>query len=279
VGCHNSFDLNSGDGSLSIDNIPSQYNPEQLYTLTVTIQDPGQERWGFEITVLDSSNNMAGSLSVADSTNTQLSSSSGRQYIKHTTAGTFDGTTDGPVSWSFNWLAPEPGTGTITFYAAGNAANSGTSNKQDYIYTTSASSDEAGGGTGNQRPTCTISSPSSGEKVSGTVTISGTSSDSDGTVESVEIRIDSGSWNEVTGTTSWSYELDTTDLTNGAHKVYARASDGTDYSNEVSVNIDVDNQGEIDNGNGDTDSSMLILLLVIVIIIVVIIAAVLMKRR
>jgi hypothetical protein len=171
VGCHNTYSLNSGDGSFSINDVPVQYNPGETYSLSVSIQDSGQQKWGFELTVLDNSSS-AGTLIVTDSTNTQLSTATGRHYIKHTNTGTFDGTADGPVSWSFDWTAPSAGTGTVTFYAAGNAANSGSGNKFDYIYTTTETSDEAGGGgTTNQPPTCTISSPSSGAKLSGTATI------------------------------------------------------------------------------------------------------------
>jgi hypothetical protein len=279
VGCHNTYSLNSGDGGLSIDNVPVQYNPEQIYSLSVTIQDPGQQRWGFELTVLDDSNNRVGALIVTDSANTQLSTTTGREYIKHTTTGTFDGTSDGPVSWSFDWLAPEPGTGTVTFYAAGNAANSASGNKLDYIYTTSISSDAPGGGTTNLPPTCTISSPSSGAKLSGAATISGSSSDSDGVVEQVEVKVDSGNWNQVTGTESWSYNLDTTGISNGAHTVYARAYDGDDYSQEVSVSIEVDNAVDGNGESEDGDSSLLIMGVFIVIIVVIIIAVALMRRR
>jgi hypothetical protein len=280
VGCHNTYALNSGDGSLSIDNVPAQYNPEQIYSLSVTISDPGQEKWGFELTVLDDSNNKAGGLIVTDSTNTQLSSSTTRDYIKHTSAGTFDGASNGPVTWTFNWLAPEPGTGTVTFYAAGNAANSAGGNKFDYIYTTSVSSNDVNdNGTVNIIPVCSISSPSSGVKLSGAATISGTSSDSDGTIEMVEVRIDSGSWKEAVGTTSWSYELDTTSISNGAHTIYARAYDGSDHSSLASVNIEVDNQADTNGDSEEEDSSFLIMILIIVIILVVVIAAVLLRKR
>jgi hypothetical protein len=279
VNCHNSYSVNSGDGSLSIDDVPTEYNPEETYSLSVTIQDPGQQRWGFELTVLDSANNKAGNLTITDSTNTQLSTNGPRDYIKQTSAGTFDGTSDGPVSWDFDWTAPSSDTGTVTFYTAGNAANSGSGNLFDYIYTTTISSDEAGGGTTNQPPTCTISSPSSGTKLSGSASISGTASETDGTVQNVEVKVDSDSWNQATGTESWSYNLDTTGLSNGAHTVYARAYDGESYSSEVSVNIEVDNEG---GGNGDSedgDSLLMILIAVIVIIVLVIIVAVLMRGR
>lgn len=141
-GCHNSFALNSGDGSFSIDGVPGEYTPGNTYTITVTLSDPGQKRWGFELTVLEGSNQQAGAIIVTDNTNTQLSDNMGTNpdYIKQRSAGTFAGTNDGPVSWSFDWIAPDAAAGDVTFYAAGNAANNNGTASGDYIYTTTASS-------------------------------------------------------------------------------------------------------------------------------------------
>ena len=58
--CHSSFTVNSGDGSFFIDNVPSEYTPDETYTITVTLSDPGQSRWGFELTVLYGNNDQAG---------------------------------------------------------------------------------------------------------------------------------------------------------------------------------------------------------------------------
>ncbi|HEU5309874.1 MAG TPA: choice-of-anchor V domain-containing protein, partial [Candidatus Eisenbacteria bacterium] len=44
--CHTGGEI--FDGSLSID-APDQYQPGMSYTITVTLQDPGQARWGFEL--------------------------------------------------------------------------------------------------------------------------------------------------------------------------------------------------------------------------------------
>ena len=85
-----------------------------------------------------------------------------------------------------------------------------------------------------------ITSPSDGAAISGTVTIQGTASD-DVSVEKVEIRIDTGSWQEATGTASWSYSWDTTTVANGNHTIYARAYDGTDYSSIDSITVNVNN--------------------------------------
>ncbi len=43
--CHSSNALNSGNGSFSIDG-PAEYVPGQTYTLTLTLQDPGQGSLG-----------------------------------------------------------------------------------------------------------------------------------------------------------------------------------------------------------------------------------------
>ena len=129
VQCHTSFPLNSGNGAFSISG-PDEYESGQVYPITVTLQDPGQQRWGFEITPLDK-----GTIQITDATNTQSSFSGGNRYVKHTSTGTHDNTPDGPTSWTFNWTAPSIDEGEVTFYAAGNASNSGDGNNGDYIYT------------------------------------------------------------------------------------------------------------------------------------------------
>jgi fibronectin type 3 domain-containing protein len=125
----------------------------------------------------------------------------------------------------------------------------------------------------NQVPTVTLTSHSTGAKISGTVTFSGSSSDPDGTVQRVEIRFGSGSWIEVTGTTSWSYEWDTTAVDNGDHTIFIRSYDGTDYSTESSLTLTVDNPS--DDGDG---FDMTLILIIIIIIIVIIIIVVIAKR-
>jgi hypothetical protein len=137
--CHAGNALNSGNGSLSIDG-PSFYTPGEVYTITVSLQDAGQSRWGFEFTPLNK-----GTLAVTDAATTQSSSAGSNHYIKHTSAGTFDNTGNGPVSWSFAWTAPATDEGEISFYASGNAANSNNSTSGDFIYTTSFVSSPATG--------------------------------------------------------------------------------------------------------------------------------------
>ncbi len=134
--CHSSFPVNSGDGTLSLVGLPQTYTPGSTYTFQVTLEDPGQSRWGFELTVIDNNGNQAGVLEAVDNT-VQISEGPGNQrdYAKQTSNGTFTG--QGSASWTLRWTAPPAGTGPVTFYVAGNAANGNFSTSGDYIYTLS----------------------------------------------------------------------------------------------------------------------------------------------
>lgn len=93
----------------------------------------------------------------------------------------------------------------------------------------------------NAAPTVRITSPADGATVRGAVTVTGTAADSDGSVTLVEVAVDDGAFESATGTTSWTFQLDTTDLENGAHAIRARAFDGDDHSAVATVNVVVDN--------------------------------------
>ena len=132
--CHTGPPSNSGDGSLSLQGITSDYEPGLTYNLTVNLSDPGQSRWGFELVVKDASDQQAGTVTVTDAVNTRSSATGSLIYLKQTTAGTYAGTADGPVSWNFNWTAPTSGTGKVYFYIAGLACNNDGLDAGDYTY-------------------------------------------------------------------------------------------------------------------------------------------------
>ncbi len=129
----------AGTGTISI-TAPQTYVPGQTYPITVTHSnpDPTRQRWGFELTVLDTSDEKAGELQ-STSGLTQVLNNQGpggkRQYIEHTAVGTFIGQLHG-ASWTFNWTAPAEDIGPVTFYAAGNQANNDGNTSGDYIYRT-----------------------------------------------------------------------------------------------------------------------------------------------
>ncbi len=97
-------------------------------------------------------------------------------------------------------------------------------------------------------PTVAITSPASGASVSGTVTVSGTASDNVA-VSLVQVSVDNGSFSNASGTTSWSFSLNTVSLSNASHTLAAKATDSSGNTTTSSpVSITVSNSG----GTGTT---------------------------
>lgn len=132
----------AGSGQISI-TAPPMYVPGQTYQVTVTHTNPDTSRlrWGFQLTALDTSDEKAGELQNTSVLTQVITGGPGgnRQYIEHTSSGTFINQ-QGGASWTFNWTAPPIDVGVVTFYAAGNHANNNGSSSGDYIYFTFTSS-------------------------------------------------------------------------------------------------------------------------------------------
>jgi hypothetical protein len=88
--------------------------------------------------------------------------------------------------------------------------------------------------------TVSITSPASGATVFGSITVSGTASARRG-VSSVSVAVDSGSFQLASGTSSWTYQLITDNLTNGNHTITARAADSHGSSATTSISVGVNN--------------------------------------
>src|SRR5947207_9727942 len=101
AGCHVGTGVNAGGGSVSIDAGGSTYAPGVRQRIKVTVSDPAQRRWGFQLTarLSSSTSTRAGVLAPIDLT-TQLVCAGNnllevnpcppsplRQYIEHTLAG------------------------------------------------------------------------------------------------------------------------------------------------------------------------------------------------
>ncbi len=135
--CHSNA-ANPGPGSVTLYVSKSQFALGDTLTVTATVKHTGLTRWGFELTVLDASNNAAGLLRVTDATHTQQQTSGSRQYMFQTSGGTHAGTADS-TKWSFQWIAPTTNGGPVTFYVCGLAANNTGGTGGDYTYTASKS--------------------------------------------------------------------------------------------------------------------------------------------
>ena len=120
-------------------NIPSSgYTPGTSYNITVTVTQAGINKFGFECTAEDQFGSKVGTLSILMGAQTQLAN--GNTSVTHKSNGTSG---NGTKSWAFAWEAPPTGTGTVTFYAAFNAANGNGGTSGDNIYTSSLEVSEA----------------------------------------------------------------------------------------------------------------------------------------
>ncbi|MBI5170742.1 MAG: hypothetical protein HZA61_14735 [Candidatus Eisenbacteria bacterium] len=140
--------LNVASGHLSVLDLPAYYVPGRTYTLRVELGCDSSAvaivpRWGFQLTAVDAATGAtAGTFSVRDPDSMQVvhlgaGPWSDRWYVEQNVLGAHDGEL-GPVTWSFDWTAPASPAGSVTFYAAGNAANGSEEPSGDWIFTTSA---------------------------------------------------------------------------------------------------------------------------------------------
>ncbi len=142
--CHTGSPVNSGGGQVSITGIPANYLPNQQISLTTTASQAGAVVFGFQLTALDSQGKQVGTFTLPSQTPQQLQIVDGfaggaqRQYVEHTINGIIPTVFD-TKSWTFTWKAPAERVGKISFYMAGNAANSDGGTSGDSIYTTSKS--------------------------------------------------------------------------------------------------------------------------------------------
>ncbi len=132
--CHGSFTLNSGDGVVTL-TAPTTYDPNGgTVNINIGIAQTGQTRWGFEATMLDANDNFVGFFMDDDPNRTQISTTNGREYIKHVFSGTDAGTANASLGWNIHWVSPS-NFGPVTLYVAVNAANNNGGGTGDYIYT------------------------------------------------------------------------------------------------------------------------------------------------
>jgi len=108
-----------------------------------------------------STGRQAGKLVPVDGT-TQVKEEAGIQYLEHTSAGTREGTADGPAEFHLAWVAPDSTGGPVLFNAAGNAADASGTPAGDFIYTAGAYSGAAA--VAGETQTMTLMKPKAGKE-------------------------------------------------------------------------------------------------------------------
>jgi hypothetical protein len=99
-------------------------------------------------------------------------------------------------------------------------------------------------------PAVSISSPANGATVSGTFVVSGVASDGVA-ISSVQLSVDAGAFTTVSGTSSWSYSLNSNSLSNGSHSLSAKVNDSAGKSATSSL-VDF----TVNNASTSTDCTL-----------------------
>ncbi len=147
--CHNSYSLQTSGTNwngitLTTTTSLSGLSANTTYPMSLSFASSVSTMYGFEVCVLPSSATSSsaslGTLSITNSTETQLVTSSGpaRSYVEHTFAGT--SASSNSKTWNFNWHTPSSYTGGATFYVVINEANGNSSSSGDIIYAKTFSS-------------------------------------------------------------------------------------------------------------------------------------------
>ena len=90
-------------------------------------------------------------------------------------------------------------------------------------------------------PTVSITSPANGATVSGTTSVAGSATDGM-SISSVQVSVDGGTYANASGTTSWTFPVNTTALSNGTHSFVARVTDsGGRTATSSLLDLTVDN--------------------------------------
>lgn len=128
-GCHSGSGTTFQSDMISI-NIPDcGYIPGETYSVTLTVSSIGRNEFGFSVSPQFSDGLTAGTMIA--SSGTQLNGSG--RYLTHTSAGTIESSPNTRV-WTFDWIAPQAGSGNVVFYAAFNASNNNDSSTGDLIF-------------------------------------------------------------------------------------------------------------------------------------------------
>lgn len=128
VGCHNTFPLNSGSGSIGV-NAPAFYALGDTIVVEVFVDHPGAARHGFQITARDKDGQPAGEWIPGPTSRLTIGNP---DYVTQKLASSVS-------SWTMQYVTPKQEVaGDVTFYFAGNGADGRFNAANDHIYTAQA---------------------------------------------------------------------------------------------------------------------------------------------
>jgi hypothetical protein len=111
----------------------------------------------------------------------------------------------------------------------------------------------------NQIPEVKIVYPEDGDILSDEIIITGIAQDLDGTIQKVDVKIDTNIEEQADGTNDWSYLWNTSNISDGIHTISVRSYDGKDYSNIKRITVIVNNKDDNKSWQDDTEKPIEIL--------------------
>jgi hypothetical protein len=132
--CHFDFQVNDPRGSLTVEGPDSLYTPSTPYEFTLTLQSERLLIGGFQLTARFEDGSQAGQFTWdGDDLTFTPATVDSIQYLQHEGMGA-NLTSDGTISWSFTWIAPDEKSSPVIFNIAANAGNHDLSAFGDWIY-------------------------------------------------------------------------------------------------------------------------------------------------
>jgi hypothetical protein len=138
-GCHDDGPIPQSHQShlLSIETRNGTFIPGDTALITVQVQDPEVQRFGFQLTAINESGKAIGEFLITDSLYTQIMHNhvdlTDREYVTYTKAGTLASQT-GKHSWTFKWIIPQTQSSFARFYLATVSANNDNRDKGDNVF-------------------------------------------------------------------------------------------------------------------------------------------------
>jgi len=133
--CHNVATI-ADSTKLVIDIVGAggSYMPTTDYIINISVVSDGHLRGGFQMMAVDSMGNSVGTFTASGLPNgTQLATVGSKTYIEHKNMSSI-ATISGVTTWSMLWMSPTAGTGDVTFYAIGVAANNNGNSSGDQVF-------------------------------------------------------------------------------------------------------------------------------------------------
>ena len=130
--CHIGSPLRMLNSVITSDIPSTGYIPNATYTISVRIKENNLTRYGFQVSAQNANGSFLGQLVVVDPVKTQLNPDD-EHYINHSYEG--NEFPDGIGQWSFQWIAPDAGSGDVTFYGAFLLSNKSNTSEGDIVAT------------------------------------------------------------------------------------------------------------------------------------------------